>query len=266
MREKDVRERIRTFLRDTVRHVVVPASMGIGLALVGCGDTSLSLEPDASADTPATQPGPGGSSSVTATSSNIGPVPVYAAQMTDTGAAANTGTGPSFGTGSNTGTMPSSGTGPSMGTGTRTMTGPQTGTGTVTGPSTGTATGMTATATEIRTATPVYMAVMPDAGEVDASRVGPTDAVTTTGRGTSTAVYTVALYSAPMTATNTATATGSAPDAGVDGSATLTGRGTNVNTFGTFTGLYHAVMPEADAPVAGGEAVYSGDAPKAGTP
>ena len=38
MKEKDIRERIHTFLRDTVRHVVVPASMGIGLALVGGSD------------------------------------------------------------------------------------------------------------------------------------------------------------------------------------------------------------------------------------
>jgi len=51
MREKDIRERIHIFLRDTVRHVVVPASMGIGLALVGCGDTSLNASQDGSADT-----------------------------------------------------------------------------------------------------------------------------------------------------------------------------------------------------------------------
>jgi len=35
MREKDIRERIHIFLRDTVRYVVVPASMGIGLRAGG---------------------------------------------------------------------------------------------------------------------------------------------------------------------------------------------------------------------------------------
>ena len=50
MKEKDIRERIHIFLRDTVRYVVVPASMGIGLALVGCSDSGMNPSPDGSAD------------------------------------------------------------------------------------------------------------------------------------------------------------------------------------------------------------------------
>jgi hypothetical protein len=46
MKENDVRERVQAFLKNTVRLVVVPASMGIGLALIGCGDSAISTQPD----------------------------------------------------------------------------------------------------------------------------------------------------------------------------------------------------------------------------
>ncbi len=57
MKEKDIRERIHTFLKDTVRYVVVPASMGIGLALVGCSDSGLNSNQDGSADSSIVQTG-----------------------------------------------------------------------------------------------------------------------------------------------------------------------------------------------------------------
>ena len=99
MKEKDIRERIHTFLRDTVRHVVVPASMGIGLALLGgCPDSSLGSNPDGSADTSFVQPGTGGSSG-TSSSAPGGAVAVYSAPMTGgtTGAGGATGAGGSMG-------------------------------------------------------------------------------------------------------------------------------------------------------------------------
>jgi hypothetical protein len=50
MKETEVRERVQAFLRDTVRLVVVPASMGIGLALIGCSDSADDTRQDAGAD------------------------------------------------------------------------------------------------------------------------------------------------------------------------------------------------------------------------
>lgn len=46
MKESDVRERVQAFLRNTVRFVVVPASMGIGLALIGCGSSDETPQDD----------------------------------------------------------------------------------------------------------------------------------------------------------------------------------------------------------------------------
>ena len=80
MKEKDIRERIHTFLRDTVRYVVVPASMGIGLALVGCSDTALNANQDGSADSSTVQPGSGGSTG-TNSSATGGMVALYMAPM-----------------------------------------------------------------------------------------------------------------------------------------------------------------------------------------
>jgi len=83
MKEIDIRQRIHVFLRDTVRHVVVPASMGIGLALVGCGDTSLGLNPDGSADASSAQAGSVGG----------GAIAVYMAMAGMTGWGGATGAG-----------------------------------------------------------------------------------------------------------------------------------------------------------------------------
>jgi len=47
MKERDVRQRIESFLKRTARDVVVPASMGIGLALSGCERTALNSTVDA---------------------------------------------------------------------------------------------------------------------------------------------------------------------------------------------------------------------------
>jgi hypothetical protein len=57
MREKDVRDRIARFLQKTARTVVVPASMGIGLAAAGCDRHSLHGRPaDAGPDLVAQNP------------------------------------------------------------------------------------------------------------------------------------------------------------------------------------------------------------------
>lgn len=50
MKENEVRERVQAFLKNTVRLVVVPASMGIGLALIGCSDSAEDTRQDAGAD------------------------------------------------------------------------------------------------------------------------------------------------------------------------------------------------------------------------
>ncbi len=60
MREKDIRDRINAFLRTKLQNLVVPASMGIGLALGACDTSSLSANPDGSADASAIRPGSGG--------------------------------------------------------------------------------------------------------------------------------------------------------------------------------------------------------------
>jgi hypothetical protein len=41
MKETEVRERIEFFLRSTIRQVVIPASLGVGLALIGCDDSKV---------------------------------------------------------------------------------------------------------------------------------------------------------------------------------------------------------------------------------
>ena len=60
MKEKDVRDYIRTFLRNGVQNLVVPASMGIGLALVGCSTSSLMSNPDGAGDSSSMLPASGG--------------------------------------------------------------------------------------------------------------------------------------------------------------------------------------------------------------
>jgi len=204
MKEKDIRKRIQSFLRDTVRYVVVPASMGVGLALVGCGDSGLSLNPDGSADTSSSLPG----QTATGTGTAL------------TGSATGTGTA---GTGTGTGSGPiMPGTVIRYGT---TMTG----TGTVTGSSTGTAgtgtgTGLrTNSETAITTAVPFYgVAFFPDAGVADSV---PADTRTVPG--------TVALYSAVLTATGTAT--GTKADAGIM-TATAAAYSAPMTSIGTGTG------------------------------
>jgi hypothetical protein len=50
MKDKAVRECVENFLRSTVRTVIVPASMGIGLTLIGCSGSSSKPHADAAAD------------------------------------------------------------------------------------------------------------------------------------------------------------------------------------------------------------------------
>jgi hypothetical protein len=102
MKENDVRERVQAFLKNTVRLVVVPASMGIGLALIGCSDSADDIRQDAGAEVASLagqsgQSGAGGSSgggggSVSGGSGGSsssgagGSVAVYAAPVFDAGA------------------------------------------------------------------------------------------------------------------------------------------------------------------------------------
>jgi hypothetical protein len=51
MKEREVRQRIESFLKRTARELVVPASVGLGLALSGCDHTGLKVARDAAADT-----------------------------------------------------------------------------------------------------------------------------------------------------------------------------------------------------------------------
>ena len=60
MKEKDVRARINAFLRNSLQNLVVPASMGIGLALAACNTSALTSNPDGSGDSSALQPRSGG--------------------------------------------------------------------------------------------------------------------------------------------------------------------------------------------------------------
>ena len=60
MKEKDIREHIQAFLKSTAQNFVVPASMGIGLALVGCDTSPLTGNSDGSIDVTSLQPRTGG--------------------------------------------------------------------------------------------------------------------------------------------------------------------------------------------------------------
>jgi hypothetical protein len=51
MKEHEIRLRIESFLKRTARELVVPASVGLGLALVGCDHTGIKVSRDAAADT-----------------------------------------------------------------------------------------------------------------------------------------------------------------------------------------------------------------------
>ena len=117
MKEKDIRERIHTFLRDTVRYVVVPASMGLGLALLGgCPDSSsLDSNPDGSADSSSTLPGAGGSGG-TNSSATGGAVALYMAMAGMQGSGGATGNGGVTGAGGARGSGGATGTGGVTGT------------------------------------------------------------------------------------------------------------------------------------------------------
>jgi hypothetical protein len=52
MKEQDVRQRIERFLKRTAREVVVPASVGLGLALSGCDHTGIQARTDAADTSP----------------------------------------------------------------------------------------------------------------------------------------------------------------------------------------------------------------------
>ncbi len=83
MKEREIRERINDFLRETMRTVVVPASMGLGLVLGGCSDSSTDSR-DGSADVP--------NASLTSTVTDTGAVGLYSAPMSDTTKATSTAT------------------------------------------------------------------------------------------------------------------------------------------------------------------------------
>ncbi|HEX7598853.1 MAG TPA: hypothetical protein VF518_11605 [Polyangia bacterium] len=247
MKEKDIRDRIQTFLKNTVRHVVVPATMGIGLTLVGCG-SSESDNPDSSVPT----------GSLTSTSTATGGVLLYAAPMTSANTGVGTGTGqPATGgeTGVNTGVSTGSS---SVGTNTRTNlttgmkymaiqpdAGASTGTGVMTAvalyaaPYTAVKT-QSNTGTDTFTAAPAYAAPMPDAGiAVKYSAVMP-DAGSDVSRD-------VAVYSAPL------------PDAGV----TPVLRYMAVQPdAGTMVPDYMAIQPDAGRrEVLGAVALYAAPLP-----
>ncbi len=73
MKEREIRDRINGFLRDTLRTVVVPASMGLGVALTGCSDASDQV-PD----------GGFNAGALTSTATSTDAVAVYSAPMSDT--------------------------------------------------------------------------------------------------------------------------------------------------------------------------------------
>ena len=189
MREKDIRERIHIFLRNTVRHVVVPASMGIGLALVGgCPTSPPEPNPDGSADTSSLPPGSGGAGGTTSSAAG-GAVALYMAMMPDASAGGATGMGGATGAGGATATggmtspvlkymaiMPdadvATGTGGTTGAGGVTGTGGTTVPGTVGGGGITVYMGMagmsswggTTGAGGMTGIYPLYMAISPDAG------------------------------------------------------------------------------------------------------
>jgi hypothetical protein len=45
MKEQDVRQRIESFLKRTAREMIIPASVGLGLALTGCSDVPTLYPP-----------------------------------------------------------------------------------------------------------------------------------------------------------------------------------------------------------------------------
>jgi len=60
MKEKDIRDHINAFLRSRLQNLLVPASMGIGLALGACNTSGLQSNPDSSGDSSTIQPRSGG--------------------------------------------------------------------------------------------------------------------------------------------------------------------------------------------------------------
>jgi hypothetical protein len=226
MKEKDIRERIQTFLKNTVRHVVVPASMGIGLALIGCGSSDSSQKPD---DTKT-------SLSTSTSTDTSGAVALYMAQMpTATGQSTSTGT---------------SGPVPAYMAPQPTVTSQSTGTGTeprmkymAIMPDAGVADGPVGTITATAATTSVLLYAAPMTATKTALATNVMDyAAPMPGTGTKTSVTTgmVALYAAPMTGSGIST------DTKVDAGAVL---------------KYSAVMPDAGMVVA----VYSAPMADAGT-
>jgi hypothetical protein len=223
MKETDIRERIHLFLRNTVRHVVVPASMGIGLALVGgCPSSPPEPNPDGSADTSSLPTGSGGAGGTTSSAAG-GAVALYMAMMPDASAGGATGTGGTTGAGGMTavplymamagmpGTGGATGAGGSTGAGGMTavplymaMAGmPVAGGATATAGVTGA--GGVSGAGGSTGPTPVYMAIMPDAGtsKPEAGAVvkymGPMPVDAGAGAGGAVALYMAMMPDAGLT-------------------------------------------------------------------
>ena len=64
MREKDIRDHINAFFKNRLQTLLVPASMGIGLALGACTTSSLQSNPDGGRDSSALQPSSGGAGGI----------------------------------------------------------------------------------------------------------------------------------------------------------------------------------------------------------
>jgi hypothetical protein len=72
MTERDIRDHINAFLRTKLQTLLVPASMGLGLALGGCDSSSLHSNPDGSGNTAPLHPGSGGAGGAGGTAGTTG--------------------------------------------------------------------------------------------------------------------------------------------------------------------------------------------------
>jgi hypothetical protein len=79
MREQEMRQRVERFLQTRLRKMLMPATLGLGLAVAGCNSDGLNTSDD------------GGSTANKDTGSQqsdvVPPTPMYMAQMPDSGAA-----------------------------------------------------------------------------------------------------------------------------------------------------------------------------------
>jgi len=79
VKEREMRAWVDNFIAQTVRKALIPASMGIGLALAGCDSSEPLTQSDAQSDVS----GDAGANP----DQDMTPAPLYAAQMPDSGMA-----------------------------------------------------------------------------------------------------------------------------------------------------------------------------------